>query len=63
MLLALVMQMTNQLPKCYMTIPLPGLSANTTQEAIDELATGGSVDADADPSNELQTLKLRYDYE
>ncbi len=35
-----------------------GLTAMTTQDAIDELVTGGSVDADADPSNELQTLSF-----
>ena len=35
-----------------------GLSATTTQEAIDELMTGGSVDADPDPSNEFQLLSF-----
>lgn len=35
-----------------------GLSATTTQEAIDELITRGSVDADADPSNEFQLLSF-----
>ncbi len=35
-----------------------GLSATTAQEAIDELITGGSIDADADPTNELQTISF-----
>ena len=35
-----------------------GLSATTTQEAIDELMTGGSTDADADPTNEIQTISF-----
>ena len=37
---------------------ISGLSATTTQDAIDELSTGGSVDADADPNNELQLLSF-----
>jgi len=35
-----------------------GLTAMTTQAAIDELVTSSSVDADADPANELQTLSF-----
>ena len=35
-----------------------GLSATTAQEAIDELMTGGSADADADPTNEIQTISF-----
>lgn len=35
-----------------------GLTATTAQTAIDELVTGGSVDADADPNNEIQTLSF-----
>jgi hypothetical protein len=35
-----------------------GLTATTTQSAIDELVTGGSVDADSDPNNEIQTLSF-----
>jgi len=33
-----------------------GLAAANTQEAIDELVGRGAVDADADPTNEFQTL-------
>ncbi|MGI9550302.1 MAG: hypothetical protein ACR2MT_03805, partial [Aurantibacter sp.] len=35
-----------------------GLAATTAQAAIDELVTGGSVDADADPNNEIQDISL-----
>ncbi|MEX0289599.1 MAG: hypothetical protein AB3N14_10865 [Flavobacteriaceae bacterium] len=35
-----------------------GLSATTTQDAIDELVASGTVDADSDPGNELQTLSF-----
>ncbi len=35
-----------------------GLTAITTQDAIDELATGGILDADADPNNEIQTISF-----
>lgn len=35
-----------------------GLSATTAQEAIDELITEGSVDADSDPENEFQSLSF-----
>lgn len=35
-----------------------GLSASTTQEAIDELITDASVDADSDPENEIQILSF-----
>jgi len=35
-----------------------GLSAMTAQEAIDELILGGNVDADPDPTNELQLLSF-----
>ncbi len=34
------------------------LSATTAQEAIDELISGGRVDADPDPTNEIQTLSF-----
>ena len=37
---------------------ISGLTATTTQDAIDELSTGGGVDADADPTNELQDISL-----
>ena len=35
-----------------------GLTATNAQEAIDELAGSGAVDADADPTNEFQTLSF-----
>ena len=35
-----------------------GLTATTAQEAIDELVGSGSVDADPDPTNELQDISL-----
>jgi len=35
-----------------------GLIATTTQDAIDELVGSGAVDADADPTNEIQTLSF-----
>lgn len=35
-----------------------GLTATTTQEAIDELLTSGKIDADADPTNEIQTIRF-----
>lgn len=35
-----------------------GLSATNTQEAIDELVGSGAVDADADPTNEIQTISF-----
>lgn len=35
-----------------------GLAATTTQTAIDELVGSGAVDADADPANEIQTLRF-----
>ena len=37
---------------------LSGLAAVNAQEAIDELVGGGSVDADADPTNEIQTISF-----
>ncbi|MRH99611.1 hypothetical protein GH721_03600 [Kriegella sp. EG-1] len=37
---------------------ISGLKAVNTQEAIDELVGSGSVDADADPTNEIQTLSF-----
>ncbi len=35
-----------------------GLTATTTQDAIDELVGSGAVDADSDPTNELQNLSF-----
>ena len=35
-----------------------GLSATDTQQAIDELVGSGAVDADADPTNEIQDISL-----
>jgi len=35
-----------------------GLTANTTQSAIDELVGSGAVDADPDPNNEIQDISL-----
>ncbi|MBM1105393.1 hypothetical protein JQC67_04485 [Aurantibacter crassamenti] len=35
-----------------------GLAATTAQAAIDELSTGGVIDADADPTNEIQDISL-----
>jgi hypothetical protein len=35
-----------------------GLSANNTQDAIDELVGSGTIDADADPTNEIQTISF-----
>ncbi len=35
-----------------------GLTATNTQEAIDELVGSGAVDADADPTNEIQTISF-----
>lgn len=37
---------------------ISGLMATTTQEAIDEMLTGAIIDADADPSNEIQTISF-----
>ena len=37
---------------------ISGLAATNTQEAIDELVGSGAVDADADPTNEIQTISF-----
>ena len=37
---------------------ISGLTATNTQEAIDELVGSGAVDADADPTNEIQTISF-----